>query len=69
MSKSTLAISLLLKGALFACAYIVYYGLPKLFNEFNGIQSPALPDCVSLMHTNGEMWKYFDTGMYEFIKW
>jgi D-alanyl-lipoteichoic acid acyltransferase DltB (MBOAT superfamily) len=27
-----------------------------------------LPRCFALMHTNSELWRYFDTGVYEFIK-
>ncbi len=60
--------SLLLKGALFTCTYIVFYGIPKVCNEIIGMRTSQLPSCVSLIHTNSEMWKCFDTGMYEFIK-
>jgi hypothetical protein len=60
--------SLLLKGFLFSCTYIVFYGVPKIASEIFGIRTGPLPQCVSLIHTNSELWKFFDTGMYEFIK-
>ena len=67
-SKYSLCMSLLLKGFLFGCTYIVFYGVPKISSEIFGIRTTPLPQCVALIHTNSEMWKFFDTGMYEFIK-
>ena len=68
VSKWTISISILLKGALFAVKYIVFYGLPTFFNEIVGMKTTPLPRCIFLISTNGETWKHFDTGMYEFIK-
>lgn len=67
-SKATIAIALMLKGALFTSKYIVFYGIPSIFNKIVGIETTPLPRCIALIHTNSEMWKYFDTGIYEFIK-
>jgi hypothetical protein len=67
-SKPSLAMSLYLKGSLFTCKYIVYYGVTNLFNKLAGMNTTKLPRCISIIHTNNEMWKYFDTGIYEFIK-
>ena len=67
-SRLAIAIALLLKGALFAVKYIVFYGVPTFFNEIVGMKTTPLPRCIALISTNGEMWKYFDTGIYEFIK-
>ena len=67
-SKFTIAFALLIKGALFSVKYIVFYGIPNIFNEIVGIKTTPLPRCIALISTNGEMWKYFDTGIYEFIK-
>ncbi len=67
-SKVAISMALLLKGSLFAVKYIVFYGLPTIFNEIVGMKTTPLPRCIALIHTNGEMWKYFDTGIYEFIK-
>jgi hypothetical protein len=37
-SKFTIAIALLLKGALFSVKYIVFYGVPTFFNEIVGMK-------------------------------
>ena len=68
LSKTTLLICLLLKGALFSSKYNVYYGLSLVVNKLVGMETTPLPKCIALIHTNGELWKYFDTGIYEFIK-
>ena len=60
--------ALYLKGALFACKYIVYYGITSLINRLFNMKTTQLPRCISIIHTNSEMWRYFDTGIYEFIK-
>lgn len=67
-SDQALWATLLLKGSLFSCKYIVYYGMGNLVNSCVGMRTSELPRCVALIHTNGEMWRYFDTGIYEFIK-
>ena len=67
-SKLTISIALLLKGSLFSVQYFVYYGIPTIFNEIVGIKTTPLPCCIALIHTNGELWKNFDTGIYSFIK-
>jgi len=67
-SKSSLTMSLYLKGSLFTCKYIVYYGIANLFNKLVGMNTTKLPRCISVIHTNNEMWKHFDTGIYDFIK-
>lgn len=60
--------TLYLKGSLFTCKYIVYYGITTFCNKLVGMETNHLPRCISLIHTNAEMWRYFDTGIYEFIK-
>ncbi len=67
-SRPSLAMALLLNGSLFASKYVVYYGVTTLANKMVGMKTTELPRCISLMHTNSEMWRYFDTGIYEFIK-
>ena len=37
-SKLTIAVALLLKGALFSVKYIVFYGVPTFFNEIVGMK-------------------------------
>ena len=67
-TPGSLVMSLTLKGGLFACKYIVFYGAGYMLNDLVGMRVTPLPQCVSLMHTNREMWRFFDTGIYEFIK-
>lgn len=67
-SKPSLILAMQLKGSLFVCKYIVYYGLTNLCNSLVGMRTTELPRCVAVVHTNSEMWRYFDTGIYEFIK-
>ncbi len=67
-SPSSLITSLFLKGYLFQTKYIVFYGISSLVNQFVEMKITSLPRCISFMHTNAELWKYFDSGMYDFIK-
>jgi hypothetical protein len=67
-SKFSIAASLGIKGSLFSAKYIVYYGLTTLVNEQVGMKTSNLPRCIFLIHTNGELWRYFDTGIYQFIR-
>ena len=67
-SDESLTASLLLKGTLFTCKYIVYYGATNLINYCVGMKTTDLPRCIFLMHTNSELWRFFDTGIYKFIK-
>ena len=60
--------SLYAKGVLFAVKYHVFYGIPSIVNRIVGMKITPLPRCVLMIHTGGELWKYFDTGIYEFIK-
>jgi hypothetical protein len=60
--------SLIIKGALFAVKYHVFYGLPSIVNKCARMKTTPLPRCVFMMHTTGELWKNFDSGIYEFIK-
>ena len=67
-SFASIFFSFCYKGLLFSCKYIVYYGIPSLVNKMVGMKTTELPRCTALIHTNRELWRYFDTGIYEFIK-
>ena len=67
-SASSVFYSFVYKGTLFSCKYIVYYGIPSIVNIMVGIKTTRLPRCTTVIHTNREMWRFFDTGIYEFIK-
>jgi len=68
VSVPSLVMTLMLKGGTFASKYICFYGTSALVNEFVGMKIGKLPRCVFLIHTNREMWRHFDTGIYDFIK-
>ncbi|CAF1096654.1 unnamed protein product [Brachionus calyciflorus] len=67
-SMTSYIMSMFIRGSLFASKYVVYYGIPTLINKFVGMKTTELPRCIVLIHLNSEMWRYFDTGIYEFIK-
>ena len=68
LSWSSIFFSFVYKGLLFSCKYIVYYGIPTTVNIMIGMKTTRLPRCAAVIHTNREMWRFFDTGIYEFIK-
>lgn len=49
--------ALVLRGSLFSCKYIVYYGFPTLLNKLVGMRVGELPRCIWVMHTNSELWR------------
>jgi D-alanyl-lipoteichoic acid acyltransferase DltB (MBOAT superfamily) len=67
-SNTSLLLSLLFKGALFQTKYFLFYGLTNLIHSMCGMRITKLPRCIALIHTNAELWRSFDTGIYEFIK-
>ncbi len=67
-SVTSVSLSILLKICLFTCKYIVYYGLTSMINLIVGMKCTDMPRSLLITNTNRELWKYFDTGIYEFIK-
>jgi Na+/alanine symporter len=57
-SKSSIILALYLVGSLFACKYIVYYGLSTMVNLLVGMKTTELPRCISLIHLNSELWRF-----------
>jgi len=41
----------------FYVKYLVLYGIPALLLQLDGLKPPALPCCVSLMHSFTKMWR------------
>lgn len=41
----------------FYVKYLVLYGVPSLLLRMDGLKPPALPRCVSLMHSFTKMWR------------
>ncbi|XP_051469486.1 protein-cysteine N-palmitoyltransferase HHAT isoform X3 [Apus apus] len=51
----------------FYVKYLVLYGVPALLLQMDGLKPPALPCCVSLMHSFTKMWRTFDVGLHRFL--
>lgn len=56
-----------LMGQFFNNKYIIHYGVPITFGEFDGIAMPRTPRCICRVHKYSDMWKWFDHGLYEFL--
>lgn len=56
-----------LMGQFFNNKYIIHYGVPITFGQFDGIPMPKTPICICRVHKYSDMWKWFDHGLYEFL--
>lgn len=54
-------------GFLFHAKYSVLYGTAMALANFDGMDTPSLPRHISIVHRFTDMWKFFDTGLYEFL--
>ncbi|KAL3071959.1 hypothetical protein niasHT_035829 [Heterodera trifolii] len=55
-------------GHLFHLKYFLIFGIPSLFASFDGFHSPGAPICVARVAKYSQMWRYFDRGLYNFLK-
>ncbi|KAL7035482.1 hypothetical protein ACKWTF_008402 [Chironomus riparius] len=74
MSKSLKSVNIFalfglgfLNGQFFNNKYIIQYGIPIAFGEFENIPMPSTPRCICRVHKYSDMWKWFDNGLYEFL--
>lgn len=56
------------QGQFFMIKYTVMFGIPSVVARTCGIEPPAGPKCIGHIYTYSDMWKFFDRGMYSFIK-
>jgi protein-cysteine N-palmitoyltransferase HHAT len=56
-----------LLGQFFNNKYVIHYGVPIAFGQFDGISMPNQPKCICRIHRYSDMWKWFDHGLYEFL--
>ena len=56
-----------LLGQFFNNKYIIHYGVPITFGQLDGIVMPKTPRCICRVHKYSDMWKWFDSGLYEFL--
>ena len=53
----------------FNLKYVIFYGFPRPFVVEDGIvNAPRHPRCVYRIHRYSEMWRYFDNGLYLFLR-
>ena len=52
----------------FYLKYVIFYGTAGIFVRFDGMEPPGYPKCISSLFTFVEMWRYFDKGLYYFLK-
>ena len=59
----------LVVGGFFNLKYVVFYGWPRPFVVEDGMtKAPKHPVCIYRIHRYSEMWRYFDHGLYLFLK-
>lgn len=52
----------------FMTKYAVLYGLPGVIAQIESFRPPEKPKCISRIHLYSDMWRYFDRGLYAFLK-
>uniref|UniRef100_A0A914DN28 Uncharacterized protein n=1 Tax=Acrobeloides nanus TaxID=290746 RepID=A0A914DN28_9BILA len=57
-----------ISGQFFHLKYVVIFGVPSLFAMVDGMQPPGPPICISRVSKYSQMWRYFDQGLYQFLK-
>ena len=56
-------------GSFFHLKYVIFYGIPGVFAKEDGISNaPDHPKCIARIHLYSDMWRYFDVGLYDFLK-
>uniref|UniRef100_A0A914VXQ5 Uncharacterized protein n=1 Tax=Plectus sambesii TaxID=2011161 RepID=A0A914VXQ5_9BILA len=57
-----------LAGQYFHVKYVLIFGLPAFFAYLDNMTPPGPPICISRVSKYAQMWRYFDRGLYEFLK-
>jgi len=55
-------------GQFFHLKYVVMYGISSHVARTDGVDAPGHPACIGRVHLYSDMWRYFDTGLYEFMR-
>ncbi|CAB3406745.1 unnamed protein product [Caenorhabditis bovis] len=55
-------------GQFFHLKYVVIFGVPAFFAFLDGMRPPPPPICISRVSLYSRMWRYFDNGLYQFLK-
>ncbi|CAD5221141.1 unnamed protein product [Bursaphelenchus okinawaensis] len=57
-----------LAGQYFHTKYVVIFGVARLYAHIDGITPPKSAICISRVTKYSRMWRYFDRGLYQFLK-
>ncbi|XP_063219824.1 protein-cysteine N-palmitoyltransferase Rasp isoform X2 [Bacillus rossius redtenbacheri] len=55
-------------GQFFMLKYVVVYGLISTVAQIAHIEAPRHPKCIARIYLYSDMWRYFDQGLYTFLK-
>ena len=55
-------------GQFFQLKYVVMYGMSSHLARLDGVEAPGHPACIGRIHLYSDMWRYFDSGLYEFMR-
>lgn len=55
-------------GQFFHLKYVVMYGISSHIARTDGMEAPGHPACIGRVHLYSDMWRYFDSGLYEFMR-
>jgi len=55
-------------GQFFHLKYVVMYGMSSHLARLDGMEAPGHPACIGRVHLYSDMWRYFDSGLYEFMR-
>lgn len=57
-----------MSGVFFHLKYVIIFGIPSLFTLIDGLTPPGPPVCISRISKYSQMWRFFDRGLYDFLK-
>ena len=52
----------------FYVKYVVFYRFAGVFAKIDGMEPPGQPACISNLYSYVDMWRYFDKGLYVFLR-
>ena len=55
-------------GQFFHLKYVVMYGMSSHLARLDGVEAPGHPACIGRIHLYSDMWRHFDSGLYEFMR-
>lgn len=68
VSLPQLASIAFISGQFFHTKYIAIFGFPSVVAKLDGMVPPWPPICISRVSLYSRMWRYFDRGLYSFLR-